>query len=285
MLAQTTFQVLGNQVFLPESEVESRIQIEKVPKKVVLAFAPSRSGTSAFLKVFEPAVDLLFYQPIKSLIRYGEPELVLNSSQQTIFIKECFGPSRVEECTFNPLQILLNAGLPKENLMVISLAREPIATYDSWLEHFPKTSLQAFVSAYENLEKIREQVIQAKIPMVTYVYEVLKLNPPEVVIPKLFQKLGLTYQPQSVFWESSEYHSSLKISLGGDVRYPEFEKIILRSVMNSHKYFYRSRTLKFLTQREQESIQNSSVAQIYKKLKHSCEQEFDLKIDAESSAA
>jgi len=133
-------------------EVVERIRVpqdlSKMPT-VVLLVSPGRSGSTALLYAASTLMPA-YFQPIKNILQFGRPPLNLESESVEVFIKEVFGFWHEAECRMDAVGLLLDAGLPHEKLRVIAMLRDPLTTYESWLENFEGVTLETFSWSYRN---------------------------------------------------------------------------------------------------------------------------------------
>ncbi|MDW3223178.1 MAG: sulfotransferase family protein [Paracoccaceae bacterium] len=128
---------------------------DAMPKQVMLLVCPCRSGSTIMLRAFGHAGVAAFFQPIKNALRWGllgerRPwEVPSEIDQKTVFLKETFGPFRLEETTYDPLECLLAVGLPAERINLVVLMRDPAAVWLSWQKHWSaQTSPTLFADAW-----------------------------------------------------------------------------------------------------------------------------------------
>lgn len=97
--------------------------------------SPARSGSTAFgvLMAGHPKVDRSYFQPWKFALRHGGVTTI-NPQDRSIVMKDTVGPIHQEEI-FDPLGILLRAGIPEEKITFIFGLRNPVNATAS-LEHF-----------------------------------------------------------------------------------------------------------------------------------------------------
>ena len=157
----------------------------------------ARVGSTPLANVLGLAGIPSYYQPVKSILRcvlHGAEPVVwrFEPSQRHIFAKETFGPFTVAECIFLPVELLLDAGFPRDRLHVIMLDREPASVLASWfdkLSHLlPETTLFAhYLIATLNAQRAARRAMRHGVRVTTYVYE-LSRNP-RLFIPALFERL------------------------------------------------------------------------------------------------
>jgi hypothetical protein len=118
-----------------------------------------------------------------------------SADQPDIFAKETIGPYVLAESLFNPLQLLIEAGYPKQRLRLIMLDREPASALASWLDKLSgcvsdDMLLQNYVVAALNAARIAFYAGQQGITVTHYVYEASK--DPVSSVRVLFDRLGLS---------------------------------------------------------------------------------------------
>ena len=106
--------------------------------EVIVVFGPGRSCTTALLAwlLSNPMIHLGYYQPQKTLIRHGlsyGPFIIPGKNQgiDRIVIKDTLGPFSLEYEEFDPIDLLVRAGVPLEKITLILIMREPLATLKS----------------------------------------------------------------------------------------------------------------------------------------------------------
>lgn len=189
---------------VPHREVAARIRLDpEHAAPVILSVSPCRSGSTVMLRVFGYAGVPSYFQPLKNLLRWamlGETcDWTLPSAVHPIFVKETLGPFTVAESRFDPLKALLDAGLSPERLRLLVIGRRPDDTWISWQRFWRgRTCLANLIIAYRTTEKIRLASLALGIPTTHLVYEALRDHPPEIVIQRLFARLGVPYTRSAV---------------------------------------------------------------------------------------
>lgn len=241
------FKKIGNKKVYSNKYILKNIILpkkEEIPN-IVLIVAPCRSGTSTLLKAFSASADMAYYQPIKSILRNGRPKLLISKKEKTIVIKETLGPWRMEESIMNPLTLLLDAGVPKEKIILIPLLREPIEAYDSWLKYAIGTNTKLFIAAFDKTLKIYEEALKLGITSLPLAYDLYKR--PRILIKSLFSKTGLKFKESSVRWKEKNYISD-KIKLNDEAKH---EKGYANSVLsNVGEFKYIGRKIEFVSEKE-----------------------------------
>jgi hypothetical protein len=179
--------------------------------RILIAVAPCRSGTTVQLRMFSAAGIPSYYQPLKAIMRReaqgmeGDFEI---PPRDTIFIKETLGPYSHAESNFNPLDVLLKAGYPKDKITLLTELREPLSTLTSWIQtdlalRENRTALFAnFITAYKTIPQILRKTQESGVQFVPYVYEVQRDTDPANAAARLFSSLQLVYTESVVAgWE------------------------------------------------------------------------------------
>lgn len=165
----------------------------------------ARVGSTPLANVLGLAGIPSYYQPLKAILRcvlHGAEPAVwrFEPGQRHIFAKETFGPFTVAECIFLPVELLLDAGYPRDRLHVIMLDREPASVLASWLDKLshllPQTTLFGhYLIATLNAQRVARRTKRRGVKVTTYVYE-LSRNP-RLFIPALFERLGISHRYRS----------------------------------------------------------------------------------------
>ena len=105
---------------------------------IVLILGAGRSGTTGLLAwlMSNVGVQLGYYQPFKTIIRHGLQfgQLCIPGKAcgvEIIVMKDTFGPFKNEFEEFDAVQMLLAAGIPASNIILVPIMRNPLATYKS----------------------------------------------------------------------------------------------------------------------------------------------------------
>lgn len=176
------------------------------PAKVaplILCISPCRSGSTILLRVFGASGLPAYYQPWKNILRWAMQGLPWRwdfpESDQPIFIKETLGPYTQIEATFNPFEVIHTCGYPLEKLRLLFVGRDPRQTWSSWHTTWgEKTDIQTFISAYQQADLIRRQILAAGLPLVHFVYESIRDFGAETAIKSLFKQLGLKFTSHTI---------------------------------------------------------------------------------------
>lgn len=188
------------------------ISLECADTVVFLVVGPCRSGTTAFLRVFSEVGIQSWYQPIKAVIRgrmRGGRNLIQIPDLPRVMLKETFGPFAYEETCFNPIEILLEAGVVAGNIHLVTLTREPTVTASSWIrinrsvgESTDAAALSWLAKGYHNVLNLAEFAESLGINHTPLVYELLRDHDPEVVRSRLFARLRIAQPPGRMRWDA-----------------------------------------------------------------------------------
>lgn len=119
----------------PSSFVTQHIRLEgSGPEKIVLLIGPGRSYTTAWLLWFISQFQVPgAYQILKQRLRYGLAAGDFRLPAVPLFaMKETWSADFPLECSFDPVDILIRAGVSPEKIVCLIILREPIPTYASW---------------------------------------------------------------------------------------------------------------------------------------------------------
>lgn len=209
-------------------EVASHVKLPPVSDtpRIILAVAPCRSGTTAQLRLFSAAGIPAYYQPLKAILRRRAQGMSGDfnvPSHNTLFVKETLGPYSLAESHFNPIDVLLAAGFPKDKLTVIAEMREPLSTVTSWMEvELPvwrnkAALLNNFIEAYKTTSQILKQAQKSDILAIPYLYEAQRDMAPSIAVAQLFSSLQIPFSESMVTgWERLPEFGSA----GSNIFYP-----------------------------------------------------------------
>jgi hypothetical protein len=207
-----------------QEDLVQRIALPPVVPEIFLLVGPCRSGTTAQAKVFRAAGILAHHQPLKSVLRcllQGQEETYTLPQVPRLLVRETLGPYTLAEATFDPLALLLQAGVPRARLRIILMLREPLSTLTSWKTTFAPGQegtilVHNCIAAYRTLQRIQEQALAAGLPVVLHsVYEAWRDADPASVSETLFARLGLNLRYRELDWNrlapfaSTDEHPSL----------------------------------------------------------------------------
>ena len=172
--------------------------------RLILSISPCRSGTTVMLRVMGAMGVESHFQPLKNVLRWrleGEirPWRLAAGARRTVYLKETLGPYTFAEATFNPLQLLLEAGVPAAKLHILIHGRHPLATWASWQKWWRgQTTLDYLLAAYQTTEKIRQQALATNLAITTLVYEAFDQISPTAVVKQLARRLQVPFTEKAI---------------------------------------------------------------------------------------
>jgi hypothetical protein len=172
----------------------SNIQLPSNPMDIpnIIGWSgPARTGTSAllFLLAGHPQIDRVYFQPQKTLLRFGEPEFKLYEEDSMVCMKEVFYSQSIVN-PHDPIDILLRAGVPEEKITWIIMLRDPLQTFASWGRNGTVWSPETFAFWQKHTISLWEKYKNSKVNVVPFVYELLD-GREERVLKKLLSKVGV----------------------------------------------------------------------------------------------
>lgn len=255
----------------------------KAPKLIVIV-GPCRTGTTAFANVFAKAGITVYMQPIKSARRAKEagkkiiPWKIKEESMAVV--KETLGAITEAEF-FDPIEILLNIGYPREKLVLIAMVRNPYKTLSSWREMWTNLDLSNFERSYQNIFDIKNRARNKDIKTIAFVHEATRDNTPNSVVQKMFAKIDfykktgkkvINWTDESKFGEDNSNKSKLKF-------YDAPPEKFIKEVKNWGEYKYRDEPYLKLFQSDADFIvKNKNLKRIYEDFRLGCEKDLELKI-------
>jgi hypothetical protein len=268
-------------------EVVQRIRFSQneTESKILLSVSPCRSGTTVLLRVFGAVGIQAHYQELKNIFRWRmqAEEFCWDfpDNQGIVYLKETLGPYTLAEAQFNPLDVLLKAGVSPENLKVFIVGRSPLETWISWASWWrPATSIDIFIHAYQTTDAIRQQAHEAGLLAATFVYDAIRDVGAEAAIQRLFEKLDLSFAPIAVRgWQNLPPFGDA----GSNVFLPEEPPVF--EVPNLHanvekadnlSHYQRSRKFCDEYPAECKALHESNVFTIYKQWRAACEKDLDI---------
>jgi hypothetical protein len=185
---------------VPLGEVVERIHFpgEGPKPKTLLSISPCRSGTTVLLRVFGAVGVQAHYQELKNIFRWRmqaeEFCWEFPDSSKTLYLKETLGPYTLAEARFNPLEVLLEAGMSSDDLKVFIVGRSPLETWASWAAWWREvTNVDIFLQAYQTTEAIRQQALNQGLLAATFVYDAIRDMGPNTAIQRLFSRLSVPF--------------------------------------------------------------------------------------------
>lgn len=261
-------------------EVFRHISIPRNPPHMVLIAGPCRVGTTALSNVYARTGFESYMQPIKSMRRAIEEseniiDFRISDRQPVVLAKETFGVMTESEF-FDPIDILVNAGYPKEKISLIAIMREPERTLTSWTWMWDKVPAKGFIRAYQDTLSMVYGAEKMGISTTHYVHEAIKDNNPEIVVDRLFDRTlprGLNSRASSVNWAIGDNFDSLN-----EVKFfDEPPERFIHAVKTWGSYQYRE-LVPDLTEKQKEYLSMNKVYEIYNLFRSRCQNDLDIQI-------
>ncbi len=248
---------------------------------IILSVSPCRSGTTILLRVFGASSVPAHFQQLKNILRWllqGEAFTwqIPSYPTQRIFLKETLGPYTPTESQFNPLQVLLEAGFPKEKLHILIIGRDPLATWGSWYQFWRgKTQVEYFIESYRATEIVRQQAQALEIASSVLIYECFQIHPIPQVFQALFKRLEIPYSPITIGgWDKLPAFGAVGSNIVLPTEPPVFiTPDIHAPVEKAIGFIYKHRqfNLTQLKQSDIDAILASDVIDIYQNWVRNCE--------------
>jgi hypothetical protein len=178
---------------------------------------------------------------------------------------------------FDPVEILLLNGYPPERLHLITILREPAATFASWERMWGSADDNNLIKSFKIVQHINKFYKSSGIHTLSYVHEAIRDNDPGVVIKKLIRKISygqISYSPQAVDWTQGPKFGDIGSNI---IFYDNPPEKFIHGVREGLGYgFYESGT-KSVTINELRLKQNG-LYDIYNEIKACCEADLDIKV-------
>lgn len=215
-----------------------------------LAIGPCRVGTKAQLFTVAASGYPAYDQPLKAIYRClgrgMEPEAV-TFGEGVVYFKETIGPYTLNESRFDPLEIvrvIRNDTWLRENLKVVLMLRDPVDTWQSWLDQWAdklerRRLLENFFESFRTLDKIGGTLDEFELPY--HVFDYSENRTPGKAYRKLFSFLELSAEPVCDGWKKKSVRETIRRNWRSfrepDVFLPDG---IREEVKNSDGVFHRS---------------------------------------------
>lgn len=257
------------------------IRIESHPR-IIIVCGPARSGTTALSHIFIRANIESHMQPIKSNLRAlvndeSAPVWQFNGNPERVILsKETLGPRGYE--LFNPVEMLVSLGYPRERILPILIARDPCQTLASWLDLWDNAiEMGNFVLAYRKIMEIAEYCDAQNIGYISFAHDSIKNNPPNSIIENLLARCGVSARLEDVIdWSGGpkfgpDDHGNPRLFF-----YDKPPKKFIDGVRNWGGYIYKERpvsqhVLLFVAQ-------HPDITRIYRIFVQKCERDFGIVI-------
>lgn len=229
----------------------------KIPR-IIGWSGPARSGTTGMLLLLagHPQVDRVYFQPQKTILRKGTPQFEIHETDDLICLKEVFGIRAGED--YDPIDMLLRAGISKEKITWITFLRDPLLSFASWRHVYP-TFPQVFADSQNytiaHFHKYREMGIN----MIPFVYDLLRDNE-EKVIQHLLQAIGLDSEDIDLTFNNDEIEKKLVKGQSAEKEYFDYN---IKNTYQKDKFTYSNNDYELPLKLRQE-IEEKCLPSFYK---------------------
>lgn len=171
----------------------------KAPQ-IILTVSPVRCGSTALMRVFAAAGIQAYFQELKNVLRWLMMGGVYNfqvpkNNNRIIMLKETLGPYTELECEFNPLRVLLEAGLSPDKLHLVVLGRSIEQAWVSWKNLWKDAvSPELFAKAYLTTEQIRQEAKARGVRSTCICLEIFEGVNEDAIFEKIFTRLKINYR-------------------------------------------------------------------------------------------
>jgi hypothetical protein len=261
-------------------QVYDHIRIPSDPPHLTLIAGPCRVGTTALGNVFARTGLTSYMQPIKSMrraIENGE-EIVdweISANGGGVATKETFG-IKTESEYFDPIDILVKAGYPKDKISLIAIMREPERTLTSWTWMWEEVLIDGFARAYMDTYGMVRRAEERGVSTTCYVHEAIRDNDPLLVVGRLFGRVlpvEVGADNSSVDWTGGQNFDDSK-----QVRFfDEPPERFVYAVKTWGGYQYRE-LIPDLADEQKAYLANRGIYEIYDRFRQRCQQDLGIKV-------
>jgi hypothetical protein len=188
--------------FYTPGYVIAHTRIPADPRQIprIVGFAgTTRSGTTAFglFAAGIPEVDRSYFQSHKNSLRWGG-DIILNSEDRLVVMKETFGPLYPQETFFDPPGMLLAAGVPPEKQTWIFVLRDPVSAFASLRNFTDRVTPDFFAQSQQHVIDLYSRYRNSEVGVVPFVYD-LFAEGEEKVMGRLLDRVGIDYPGNLAF--------------------------------------------------------------------------------------
>lgn len=231
--------------FFPSKYVIANTFVPKDPNRcphILYFLGPARSGSTAFGMVMAqmPNVYCSYFQPHKNGLRHGEPIIIPPVEEKWVVMKDTLGPKYPEEL-FNPIEMLLEAGVPKEKISVILTLRNPFNCFGSLTKFVPEMDPEYFTSMQEHILRLYETYNQLGIKVVPFSYDLFghPIGEKEV-LQKLMKQIGFSLPEEiSLSFNTEQLRGKM---VWGEAENPTYYEQVIAPTLNKDYFRYTNNT-------------------------------------------
>ncbi len=177
----------------------------------------------------------MYFQPLKTILREGGPDFNVPSS--LICMKEVFRGC----CPANnhdPIDMLLKAGIPAENITWIAMLRDPVQNYASWTQHIVGSTPEDYEAAQTYTVDIYNRYKQQGVNITPFAYDLLKLGE-ERVLGALFKKAGIDALANGLEFNTEAINAKMNYGQAAD---PSYFNMSIKPTLERKKFVYTTNT-------------------------------------------
>jgi hypothetical protein len=261
-------------------QIYDHISIPDNPPSLILIAGPCRVGSTALSNAFARSGITSYMQPLKSIRRAIEDnskvvDWKISGNGGVALVKETFG-IKTESEFFDPVDILLNAGYPKNKISLIAIMREPERTLTSWTWMWEEVLMNGFERAYKDTLKMLKNAEKKGIPTICYVHEAIRDNDPLVVIQNLFSKVlqgKANINTKTVNWEHGRnFDNSESVKF-----FDEPPERFIHAVKTWGGYQYKE-LIPDLSEDQKKYLKDKNIFEIYNVFRRRCQEDLGIKV-------
>jgi hypothetical protein len=232
------YDVAGGKIRYSEDYVAKHTQLPQNPADIphILGWSGlARSGTSAllFLLAGHAQIDRAYFQPQKTLLRKGNPNFELHAEDGLICMKEVFGSLYPEE-NYDPIRMLLDAGVPEDKITWIVLLRDPVQTFRSWHRRMPQVAPENLYDSQAHALNLFRRYQDTKVTLVPFVYELFD-GQEVAALTALLDKVGLDASQVSLDFDLEAIERKL---VKGQVADPGYFASNVQNILDLKRFVY-----------------------------------------------
>lgn len=225
---------LGSGEYYPIQYILEHMRIEDHPQILGWSGA-ARCGSTAMLLTLasQPWVGRAYFQPEKTILRYGRPDFVIPEGVEWVAMKEVWGPLAPEE-NYDAIDLLLKAGIPAENIRWIFLLRDPLHAFASWFKYTPRTHPYVYAVSQEYTLKLYWRYRALGFQVIPFVYDLFDLGE-QRVFEILLAKLGLADKSVDLTFDTTAITAKLIL---GEAEDPTYFREVIVPILDRGRFEY-----------------------------------------------
>lgn len=238
----------GRVVCLPRDVVRHTIipSDPSLTPRIIGWAGPARTGSTAllFLLASHHEIDRAYFQPIKSILRKKLTDFIIHKEDQLVCMKEVFGSLYKEE-NYDPIAILLEAGIPPEKITWLCLLREPVQAFTSWNARIPNTTPKHLYEAQLNTIELYSRYRHTAVRVIPFIYEFFENNE-DYALRLLLNEMGVDVTHFSNKFDFTKINKKIVLGQAADKSYFDAN---LMGILERNQFVY-SRNESYLPERD-----------------------------------